>query len=147
MSIKSFHFDSCLVRAATVEGVQCLVASDVLRAVEYSTYRSGKRAIQRLVPERYIKRVKGGLPFGTPLNKDQLLLTEPGLYCFLLRCKMPRAEPFMKWVVETVLPGEMRALREQIEEKDMQLALLNDDLRQRDQDIAMLEDKLVDLRI
>ena len=33
-----------------------------------------------------------------------ILLTEPGLYCFLLRCKMTGAEPFMKLAVKTVLP-------------------------------------------
>ena len=35
---------------------------------------------------------------------DGILLKEPGIYCFLLRCKMPKAEPFMEWVVETDLP-------------------------------------------
>ena len=34
---------------------------------------------------------------------DAILLKEPSLYCFLLRCKMTGAEPFMKWAVKTVL--------------------------------------------
>ena len=37
------------------------------------------------------------------LHPDMVLLKEPGPYCFLLRCKMPGAEPFMEWVVEKVL--------------------------------------------
>ena len=32
---------------------------------------------------------------------DAILLKEPGLYCFLLRCKMPGAEPVIEWAVET----------------------------------------------
>ena len=30
---------------------------------------------------------------------DSVLLKEPGLYCFLLRCGKPEAEPFMEWAV------------------------------------------------
>ena len=37
------------------------------------------------------------------LHPDTILLKEPDLYCFLLKCKMDEAEPFMEWVVETVL--------------------------------------------
>ena len=33
-----------------------------------------------------------------------LLLKEQALYCFLLRCKKPKDELLMEWVVETVLP-------------------------------------------
>ena len=34
---------------------------------------------------------------------------------------MPEAEPFMEWVVETVLPREVRKLTSVIEEKDNQI--------------------------
>ena len=44
------------------------------------------------------------------LHPDTVLLKEPGLYCFLLRCGRNEAEPFMEWVVETVLPREVRKL-------------------------------------
>ena len=52
------------------------------------------------------------------LREDIVLLKEPGLYCFLLRCKKPRAKPFMEWIVETVLPREVWKLASGIEEKD-----------------------------
>ena len=45
-----------------------------------------------------------------PLHKYTVLLKETGLYCFLLDCKKPEAEPFMEWVVETVLTREVRKL-------------------------------------
>ena len=48
---------------------------------------------------------------------NAMLLKEPGLYCFLLRCKKPKAEPFMEWIVETALPREVRKLASAIEEK------------------------------
>ena len=47
---------------------------------------------------------------------DAILLKEPGLYCFLFRCRMPEAEPFMEWVVETILPRKARKLTSVIEE-------------------------------
>ena len=60
-------------------------------------------------------------------QEDAILLKEPGIYCFFLRCKMPRAEPFMEWVVETVLPREAQKLTSAIEEKDTTITLLTDD--------------------
>ena len=41
---------------------------------------------------------------------------------------MPKVEPFMEWVVETVLPWEVRKLASTIEEKDTTITLLTDDL-------------------
>ena len=75
-----------------------------------------------------------------------MLLKEPGLYCFLLKCKRIEAEPFMEWVVETVLPHEVRRLSNQlsnqqkeIEEKDAAIVLLNDDLQNREYENVALQ--------
>ena len=70
---------------------------------------------------------------------DTVLLKEPGLYCFLLRCKKPRAEPFMEWVVETVLPRELRELTSFIEEKDAVIVLMNNNLQDRDNQIQAIK--------
>ena len=79
---------------------ECLVASDVYRAIGYDR-KARVQAIQRLVPERYKMRLsdagvtlKGVLKSEYP-QPDSVLLKEPGLYCFLLRCGKPEAEPFM----------------------------------------------------
>ena len=61
------------------------------------------------------------------LHPDMVLLRKPGLYCFFLRCKRDEAEAFMDWVVQTVLPREVRKLTSAIEEKV--IALMNDDLQ------------------
>ena len=53
-----------------------------------------------------------------------MFLKESGLYSFLLCCKQPKAKPFMEWVVETVLPQEVRKLASAIEEKDHQIQVL-----------------------
>ena len=110
-----------------VNGEECLVSRDVYMAVGYEE-ENGKKAIQNLVPKKY------KLHFGDvnsslnqqedifPLNKDMVLLKEPGLYCFLLRCKRDEAKPFMEWAMETVLPREVRKLASVNEEKDATIA-------------------------
>ena len=52
---------------------------------------------------------------------------------------MPKAKLFMEWTVETVLPREVRKLASIIEEKDAELALLNDDLQNREYDNMALQ--------
>ena len=91
---------------------------------------NGKNAIQQLVPKKYKQRFWDVSPSLNQredifsLHKDTALLKEPGLYCFLLHCKMPKAEPLMEWVVETVLSQEVRKLVSAIEEKDNQIQAL-----------------------
>ena len=55
---------------------------------------------------------------------NTILMKEPGFYCFFLRCKKPKAEPFMESVVETVLPREFRKLASAIEKKKNQIQAL-----------------------
>ena len=102
------------------------MSGDVCKAIGYEE-ENGKKAIQNLVPIKYKLRFEdvnpspsqGGNIF--PLHKDMVLVKEPGLYCFLLRCKRVEAEPFMEQVVETVLPREVWKLASVIEEKDNQI--------------------------
>ena len=75
------------------------------------------------------------------LHPDTVLWKEPGLYCFLLRCKRDEAGLFMEWVVETVLPQEVRKLTLAIEEKNAALALLTDDLQDHDNQMQAIKYK------
>ena len=63
---------------------------------------------------------------------------------------MDAVEPFMDWVVETVLPREVRKLNEEhqsaIEDKDNALTLLNDDLDESHRNIAILEQDNLELQ-
>ena len=52
----------------------------------------------------------------------------------------------MEWVVETVLPREVRKLTSAIEEKDAVIALMNDDLQVRDNQIQAIHYKNVVLQ-
>ena len=45
------------------------------------------------------------------------LLKEKALYCFLLRSKKPKAEPFIDWVVETVLHERFKNLPQPLKKK------------------------------
>ena len=111
---------------------------NVSRAIEYVDDNNGRRVIKRHVPQKYMMLfedvtdiVKRHLWTDVPQD-DAILLKEPGLYCFLLRCKMPGVEPFMEWAVETVLPRDVRELTSVIEEKVAAIALFNNDLKNRE---------------
>ena len=71
-------------------------------------------------------------------QENMVLLKQSSLYCFLLCCKNPKAEPFMEWVVKTVLPWQAWKIVSAIEEKDVALALIHDDLRDRDNQIQAI---------
>ena len=83
---------------------------DVSRVIGYFDDNNGRRSIKRHVPQKYTMRfedvkdiVKRHVRLDVP-HDDAILLKEPGLYCFFLRCKMPGTQPFMEWAVGTVLP-------------------------------------------
>ena len=80
-----------------------------------------------------------------PLHKNTALLKEPGLYCFFLRCKKPRAEPFMEWIVETVLQREVQKLALAIKEKDNHIEALEFTNRKHKQKILRLNKEIDDL--
>ena len=109
--VVSFSFRGKNVRSVHVPDLgECLVAIDVSRAIGYVDDNNGRRAIKRHVPQKFTMRfedvkdiVERHGRLDVPQN-DAILLKEPGLYCFLLRCKISGVEPFMEWVVETVLP-------------------------------------------
>ena len=106
--------------------VRSVHLKDVYEAIGYGK-ENDKKAIQSIVPGKYKLRfgdAKSSLKKREemfPLHPDTVLLREPGLYCFLLRCKKPKAKPFMEWDLETVLPRKVRKLSWTIEQKDAAL--------------------------
>ena len=124
IQFESFSFNGKKVRTIQVKDVgQCLVASDIYKAIGYSR-KAGVQAIQRLVPDKYKMRFRdvqdmldGVLRFEYP-QADMVILKEPGVYTFLLRCGKDEAAPFLEWTVETVLPSKVRKLNEAIQERD-----------------------------
>ena len=127
-----------------VNGEKCLVSRDVYKATGYEE-ENGEKVIQNLVSKNYKLRFGDVNPSLNqwedifPLHKDTALLKEPGLYCFLLRCKRDEAQPFMEWFVETVLPREVWKLASTIEEKDVVIVLMNDDLQARHNQIQAIK--------
>ena len=143
--VESFNFNGKHVRSVYVKDVgQCLVSKDVYESIGYEKEDEVK-VIQRLVPKKYKIQFGNtqadleGVDNCVHTQPNIILLKEPGLYCFLLRCKRDQAEPFIEWVVETVLPREDRKLASTIEEKDAVVALMNDDLQDRDNQIQAIK--------
>ncbi|XP_057310276.1 uncharacterized protein LOC130648253 [Hydractinia symbiolongicarpus] len=151
MSLVVDYFEGKQVRSFFVQDKgQCIVASDVWRAAGYKR-EAGVKAMQRLVPNKYKMR-KGDavvelqrVDRSVHPQQDTVLLTEPGLYCFLLRCGRPEAEPFLDWVVAEVLPREVRKFARIVEENQEALALLNGDLENKDRALAALGDQIFTL--
>ena len=129
--VESFSFNGKHVRSVYVKNAgQCLVLKDVYEAIGYDK-ENGVKAIRRLVPEKHKIRLgdtqvdlEEVVDNSFHTQPNTMLLKEPGFYCFLLRYKKDEAEPFMEWVVETVLPREIRKLPSAIEEKDSQIKTL-----------------------
>ena len=143
--VESFNFNGKHVRSVYVKDVgQYLVSKDVYESIGYEKEDEVK-VIQRLVPKKYKIQFGNtqadleGVDNCVHTQPNIILLKEPGLYCFLLRCKRDEAEPFIEWVVETVLPREDRKLASTIEEKDAVVALMNDDLQDRDNQIQAIK--------
>ena len=125
--VESCSFNGKHVRCVYVKDVgQCLVSTDVYEAIGYDK-KDGVKAIQPLVPEKYKIRFGDaqfdleGVDNFVHTQPNTILLKEPGYYCFLFRCKRDEAEPLMIWVVETVLPREVRKLASVIKGKDNQI--------------------------
>ena len=116
------------IRVVHIKNVdQCFVGIDVSKAVGYNDDGNARRAVRMYVAGKYRMRFGDAQNiFRTEVDtdlprEDKVLLKESGLYCFLLRFKKPRAKSFVEWVVETVLPREVRKLALAIEEKYNQI--------------------------
>ena len=94
-SLESFKFNDKNIRIAHIKNVgQRFVGIDVSKAVGYNDDDNARRAVRTHVPGKY--RICLGdaqnilrKEVDTDLlpREDIVLLKEPGLYCFLLRCK------------------------------------------------------------
>ena len=104
--LESFRFNDKNKRAVHVLGMgECLVGIDVSRVIGYVDDNNGRRAIKKHVPQKYIMQFEDAKDTverhvqSDVLQDDAILLKEPGLYCFLLSCKMPGEKHFMEWAV------------------------------------------------
>ena len=104
------------------------MSKDIYKAIGYKN-EDGVKAIQQLVPEKHKIQfgnnqvdLEEGVDNSVHTQPNTMLLKEPGLYCFLLRCKRIEAEPFMEWVVdETVLSHEVRRLSKQLSNQQKEI--------------------------
>ena len=109
--LESFKFNDRDRRAFYIKDIgQCLISQVVYTAVGYGK-QNGVKTMQRLVPEKYKMRLGDAVIYMKEGDKNitfiKVVLKELGLYCFLLRCNRNVAEPFVEWVMETVLQREV----------------------------------------
>ena len=102
--LESFKFNGKKVRSVHVKGEECLFSKDVYEAIGYDK-ENGIKAILRLVPEKYKMRLGNAEIHLKGVDKvenflhpqaDAVLLKEPDLYCFLLRCRKDKVEPLIE---------------------------------------------------
>jgi len=101
----NFEFESSSVgiRVVEIDGEPWFVAKDVMLALEFAE-TSLDSVPQKIahVPDEW----KGRHPIPTPGGLQEILiLSEQGLYFFVLRSDKPKALPFQKWLAGEVLPS------------------------------------------
>ena len=93
--VESFKFNDKNIRAFYIKDVGlCLLSQDVYTVLRYDKEKYKMRFGDAVIDMKEVDK-------NVHLHPDTVLLKEPDLYCFLLRCKMDEAEPFMEWVVES----------------------------------------------
>ena len=89
--VEQNSFNGKKVQSVHVKGEECLLSRDVYMTIGCEE-ENRKKATQNLVPSKYKLRFEDAKPSLNqredifPLHKDTVLLKEPGLYYFLLRC-------------------------------------------------------------
>lgn len=94
-----FAYGSQKVRVKWIDGEPWFMLSDVCRAIGYQSIEHASK----LVRENALQKVQ----FTDALNRVQYanFISEPGLYQFLTRARVPAVEPFQDWVFDHVLPS------------------------------------------
>ena len=101
MEMLSFMFNGRPVRLKLINDEPWWVAKDVAEALGYSVQGGIGKYINH-VPEEW----RGGTPISTPSGDQNVaVLSEPGLYFFVVRSDKPAALTFQKWVAGDVLPA------------------------------------------
>jgi prophage antirepressor-like protein len=95
----SFESTATSIRVVEIDGDPWFVAKDIAEALEYVW--NGTDCI-RHVPEEW-RGVRSVLtPSG---SQEMVILSEDGLYFFVIRSDKPKALPFQKWLAGEVLPS------------------------------------------
>lgn len=97
--ILSFNFESSPVRVVEIDGDPWFVAKDVSAHLEM--YWDGARTVEH-VPEEW----RGSTLIPTPSGvQEMVVLSESGLFFFLIRSDKPKALPLQLWLAGEVLPA------------------------------------------
>jgi prophage antirepressor-like protein len=94
---KEFSFDGHHLRTLEVDGKTAWVAVDVARALGYKVPDQAVRDTCKVLCKRKVLS-RGG-------EQETYIIFEPDLYRLVMKCKLPSAQRFEKWVFEEVLPS------------------------------------------
>ena len=100
--ITSFDFEGNQVRTVLINGIPYFVGKDVVGVLGY---KNGSRDINAHVDEE--DKLKYRISTAGQL-REQLVITESGVYSLIMSSKLPNAKQFKRWVTGTVLPSIRR---------------------------------------
>lgn len=93
-----FESSSASIRVVEIDGEPWFVAKDIATSLEM--YWDGARTVEH-VPEEW----RGSTLIPTPSGQqDMVILSESGLYFFVIRSDKSKALPFQKWIAGEVIP-------------------------------------------
>lgn len=93
------------IRVVTRESGYWFVAKDVAACIGYSDTSAMCRLCKANDCYTVTKLGTDGLSVSNNHVTALTLISEPGLYRIMAKCKLPKCEPFEKWVFEDVLPS------------------------------------------
>ena len=150
-----FKFDNVQIFTVTIDDKIWTRAKEVIHdALKYQK-KTAHIIRAHCSPENYAHKYQlTGVPAtGTPVNwpidsqKYDFYVNEEGLNELIFKSQQPKAKAFRKYCCNELFPKiRNQLLYQRIEEKDMQLALLNDDLTDAQRNVVILEQDNLELQ-
>ena len=147
-SIVPFKFDNVQLFSVTIDDKVWTRAHEVSDALDYKKGRTRDALKKHVSIENKLHRYelegrfKSAHPFEWPKNSqpDEYYINEEGMYELLFKSQQLKAKKFRRYCCNEMFPKiRNQLLYQRIEEKDSQLALLNDDLTESQDLVKQLE--------
>ena len=147
-SIVPFKFNNVQLFSVTVDDKVWIRAHEVSDALDYKKGRNRDALKKHVSIENKLHRfelegrAKSARPFKWPKNSqpDEYYINEEGMYELLFKSQQPKAKEFRRYCCNEMFPKiRNQLLYQRLEEKNAQLALLNDDLAESQDLVKQLE--------
>ncbi len=103
------------IRTIQIENEPWFVAKDITDGLGFA---NGRKAVEDNVDEddKQIIQKSPAVTFEIP-NRGMTFINESGLYCLVLKSRLPNAKKFRRWVTSEVIPQIMRTGKYSVEER------------------------------